>query len=111
MTDQNVYLEKLAAFCRMLRREGLAVSPAETADGARILTELGFSDREQVKTVLRTVFAASREEQNIFDRIFDGFFISEEAMRKQAKEQMEREREMAAQQRPPWRSWNATTSR
>ena len=98
MTDQNVYLEKLAAFCRMLRREGLAVSPAETADGARILTELGFSDREQVKTVLRTVFAASREEQNIFDRIFDGFFISEEAMRKQAKEQMEREREMAAQQ-------------
>ena len=95
MVEPDVYLEKLSYFSRMLRLSGLPVSPKETADAALLLTELGLEDREQVRTALRTVFAKSREEQLIFDRTFDGFFISEEAMRRQAKEQMEREREMA----------------
>ena len=47
-----------------------------------------------MKTALRTVYAKSREEQITFDRCFDGFFISEERMRQQAKEQMEREKEL-----------------
>lgn len=94
MNDPAVYLEKLSAFSRMLRLEGLSVSPKETADAAQILSMLGFEDREQVKTALRTVFAKSREEQLTFDRVFDGFFISEEAMRAQAQKQMQREAEM-----------------
>ena len=95
MAEPDVYLEKLSVFSRMLRLAGLPVSPKETADAALLLTELGLEDREQVKTALRTVFAKSREEQLTFDRTFDGFFISEAAMRRQAKEQMERERELA----------------
>ena len=98
MADPGVYLEKLSAFSRMLRLDGLAVSPKETEDAAKLLINLGMQDREQVKTALRTVYAKSREEQLQFDRIFDGFFISEEAMKKQAKEQMQREQEMAAAQ-------------
>ena len=47
-----------------------------------------------MKTALRTVYAKSREEQITFDRVFEGFFISEEKMRQQAKEQMEREKEL-----------------
>ena len=94
MAEPEVYLEKLSAFSRMLRLEGLPVSPKETADAARILTYLGFEDRETVKTALCTVFAKSREEQLTFERVFDGFFISEEAMRRQAQEQMQREQEM-----------------
>ena len=94
MTDPAVYLEKLSAFSRMLRLEGMSVSPKETEDAARILLNLGFEDREQVKTALRTVYAKSREEQITFDRVFDGFFISEEAMRRQSEEQMKREEEM-----------------
>ena len=94
MTDEKVYLEKLSTFSRMLRLEGLTVSPQETADASRILIALGLEEREQVKTALRTVFAKSREEQLTFDRVFDGFFISEEAMKKQAQEQMQREAEM-----------------
>ena len=97
MAEPGVYLEKLSAFSRMLRLEGLSVSPKETADSAQLLTVLGFADREQVKTALRTVYAKSREEQLRFDRCFDGFFLSEEAMRQQAKEQMEREQQMAQQ--------------
>ena len=94
MDDQQVYLEKLSAFSRMLRMQGLNVSPQETADACRILIEVGFEDRDTVHQVLRTIYAKSREEQLIFDRVFDGFFISEEAMRQQAKEQAERESEM-----------------
>ena len=96
MDDPGVYLEKLSAFSRMLRLEGLIVSPQETADAAYILTQLGFDDRQQVKIALRTVYAKSREEQESFDRVFDAFFISEEAMREQAKKQAQQEAEMEA---------------
>ena len=99
MAAPDVYLEKLSAFSRMLRLEGLAVSPKETEDALRLLIQLGMENREQVKTALRTVYAKSREEQITFDRVFDGFFISEEAMRRQAKEQMERERELEQHRR------------
>lgn len=98
MGEPGVYLEKLSAFSRMLRLEGLSVSPKETADAGQILISLGMEDRQQVKTALRTVFAKSREEQAAFDRVFDGFFISEEAMRQQAQRQMEQERQQAMNQ-------------
>ena len=94
MDDPTVYLEKLSLFARMLRRDGLTVGVQETADASQILISLGLSDREQVKTALRTVFAKSREEQATFDRVFDGFFVSEETMRHQAQEQMQREQEL-----------------
>ena len=94
MGDPGVYLKKISLFSRMLRLEGLAVGPQETADACTLLVELGLEDREQVKTALRTVYAKSRQEQLAFDRVFDGFFISEDAMRQQAQEQMEREQEL-----------------
>ena len=94
MTEPDVYLEKLSAFSRMLHLENLSVSPKETEDAARLLIALGMDDRERVKTALRTVYAKSREEQITFDRVFDGFFLSEEQIRRQAKEQMEREQEL-----------------
>ena len=93
--DEQVYLEKLSAFSRMLRLEGLSIGPRETADAARILIQLGMENRQQMKTALRTVFASSREEQTAFDRVFDGFFLSEEAMKAQAKERQAREQERA----------------
>ena len=100
MVEPDVYLEKLSAFSRMLRLEGLPVSPKETEDACRILIRVGFDDRDRVKTALRTVFAKSREEQRIFDRTFDGFFLSEEAMKAQATEEaLEQKRmELARQQ-------------
>ena len=94
MIDPGVYLEKISMFSRMLRLEGLTVSPRETADACALLAALGLEDRAQVKTALRTVYAKSREEQSTFDRVFDGFFVSEETMRRQAQEQMQREAEM-----------------
>ena len=97
MADPGVYLEKMAAFGRMLRLEGLNISPRETEDACRVLTQIGLEDRRQVKTALRTVFAKSREEQLTFDWVFDGFFISETAMREQARRRAEEERQLEAQ--------------
>ena len=70
MIEHTVYLEKMSAFGRLLRQEGLSVSPKETEDACRILIALGLEDRDRVKTALRTVFAKSREEQLTFDRVF-----------------------------------------
>ena len=96
MLDTAVYLDKLALFGRILRQEGLFVSPAETEDACRILLELGFSDRETVKAALRTVYAKSRAQQLRFDRVFDSFFLSEDAIRaidrKHQEEELERAR-------------------
>ena len=94
MDDPRVYLEKLSAFSRMLKREGLPVSPKETGDACQILLAIGMEDRDQVKTALRTVYAKSREEQLSFNRVFDGFFLSEEQMRKQAEERAQQEQQM-----------------
>jgi len=94
MDNGTVYLEKLSAFSRILRAEGLSVSPKETADAAQLLASLNLEDREHVKTALRTVYAKSRDEQICFDRCFDSFFLSEEAMRKLAKEQLEKQQQM-----------------
>ncbi len=94
MAEPDVYLKKLSAFARILRSEGLPVGPQETTDASRLLTEIGFEDRSIVKIALRTVFAKSRQEQLTFDRAFDGFFISEEEIRRQAKEHAQQEQQI-----------------
>lgn len=99
MADPAVYLEKMTLFSRMLRLEGLPVTPKETADACAILISLGLEDRAQVKTALRTVYAKSREEQATFDRVFDGFFVSEEEMKRQAQQQLEQEAQLEAARR------------
>ena len=91
--DPGVYLEKMSVFSRMLRLEGLTVGPQETVDACRILLSLDISDRSRVKTALRTVYAKSREEQITFDRVFDGYFVSLETMRRQAEEARQQESE------------------
>lgn len=99
MTEPTVYLEKLSAFSRLLRLKGLNVGPGETADAARVLIALGMDDRSTVKTALRTVYASSREEQLTFDGVFDGFFLSQEAIRRQAEERREQERQLRQRRR------------
>lgn len=74
--SETVYLEKLAEFSALLRREGLAASPQETADALTVLESLDLTRREAVRDALRAVYAKSRREQGLFDRAFDGFFVS-----------------------------------
>ncbi len=103
MLDTEVYLEKLALFGRLLRQQGMEVSPKENADACSILLSLDMSDRETVKTALRTVYAKSRDEQLKFDRVFDSFFLSEDVIRaidkKHQKEELERRKAMEEAER------------
>jgi len=99
MVDHRVYLEKLSAFSRMLRLSGIAAGPQETADAGLLLSQMGFADRARVKTALSAIYAKSREEQHIFSRVFDSFFISEDAMRAQAMQQAQKDVSMEAARR------------
>ena len=100
----SVYLEKLTEFSALLRREGLAVGPGETADACALLAELDLTDRDTVRWALRAVYAKSREEQIRFDRAFDGFFVSaerREAIRRKQRaeaEELSRRRAQAEQE-------------
>lgn len=94
MADPQVYLEKLSGFSRMLRLEGLSVGSKETEDAVKMVLDLGLTQRQQIKTALRTVYAKSREEQLAFDKVFDGYFLSEEAMRRQQQQQQQRQQEL-----------------
>lgn len=100
----SVYLEKLAEFSALLRSEGLAVGIQETADACQLLSELNLDERDTVRLALQAVYAKSREEQAIFQRAFDGFFVSAEkrdAFRRQreeeARELARRRKEMEAE--------------
>ena len=103
----SVYLEKLAEYSSLLRQEGLAVGLQETADACEILSCRDLTDRETVRSALSAVYAKSREEQAVFRRAFDGFFVSveqrqalrarhEAEARELAQRRMEAERDLQA---------------
>ena len=92
MDDPRIYLEKLSAFVRLLRMEGLVIGTNETADACRVLISLGMEERKLVKTALRTVFAKSHEEQAAFDRAFDAFFVSSDVLQQRLENQKQQER-------------------
>jgi len=92
---------KLAGFMHFLRAQGLAVGIRETEDALRALSLVGFEDREAVRTALRALLAGSRREQQVFDRCFGLYFVSEEefeanqaAMDQAQRELEERRREL-----------------
>ena len=96
MVDHQVYLEKMSAFSRMLRLEGVTVSPQETADACRLILRLGMEDKQLLRQALCALYAKSQEEQLIFYRVFDSFFVSEDTMRRQAMEKAMRDAEIEA---------------
>ena len=61
MVEPQVYLEKLSAFSRMLRLEGLAIGPSETGDAAKILVSLVEKITENA--VLRLFYTSEGEKK------------------------------------------------
>ena len=91
----SAYLEKMAEFSALLRREGLSAGPQETADACEILSCLDLRQRGTVRTALQAVYAKSREEQAAFQRAFDGFFVSVEKRELLRRRHEEEAREFA----------------
>ncbi len=69
---------KICGFVNFLRAQGLAVGIAETQDALRALTMVGFEDRDTVRATLKALFTGSKREQQVFDRCFDLYFVSDE---------------------------------
>ena len=75
---EDIYLLQLTRFSAMLRNEGLVIGHKETIDAFDALTAVDVGSRDEFKSALRCIYAKSRQEQLIFDRLFDQFFVSAE---------------------------------
>lgn len=98
-SSSDILLAKLSQFAAYLRKQGMKVGLGEIQDAARALHITGFEDRDVVKSVLRSLYAKSAREQNVFDQCFDVFFVSEEEFQKNAQAEQEAERLLEEQRR------------
>ncbi|MCV7355771.1 MadC family VWA domain-containing protein [Mycolicibacterium fluoranthenivorans] len=74
MTPAQLLDAVAAAFGQLLRRSGVATSPAEVIEVRRVLGLLGASDRAVLRAALRATCAKYGREQRGFDRAFDAMF-------------------------------------
>ena len=91
----DIYTRHIAEFSALLRQEGLAVGLQETADACTVLNALDLTDRNTVRDALCAVYAKSHGEQQVFYRLFDAYFVSEEARQAMLRRQREEAEEMA----------------
>lgn len=61
-------------FCRLLRAEGVLVTPSESHDAMRALACLDLADRGEVYYGLRSVLTASPQDFPVYDRLFGEFW-------------------------------------
>lgn len=65
-------------FVRALRSADVKVSTAETLDAVQAVGLVGYDDRSELKTALRSVLAKSESEKAVYDRLFELFFSREQ---------------------------------
>ncbi|HYQ82148.1 MAG TPA: VWA domain-containing protein, partial [Anaeromyxobacteraceae bacterium] len=65
---------RLVEFARVLRQNGVRVSPAEVADAARAAALVGLAEREAFRGALRSTLVKRAADVAIFDRLFDLYF-------------------------------------
>ena len=74
MTPSEILDAVAATFGQLLRRAGVATSPAEVIEVRRVLGLLGAADRRGLRAALRATCAKYHREQRGFDRAFDALF-------------------------------------
>ena len=65
---------RLVEFARVLRQNGVRVSPAEVADAARAAALVGLADRDAFRGALRSTLVKRAADVAVFDRVFDLYF-------------------------------------
>lgn len=71
-------VSNVVGFCRLLRRRGLRVGPAEAADALRALAAVDLFDRHEAYLALRAVLASGPAAQSLFDTAFWEFWRTPE---------------------------------
>ncbi len=77
--------ENLHRFFRAARGVGVHVSPAESIDAMRAVTQVGFSDRAILRDTLLLTLAKSQDEKLALGDCFDLFFSQPELARGAAR--------------------------
>jgi len=67
-------LNDTVLFCRALREEGVAVTPAESLAAVRTLSVIDVDDREETFLSLRSVLSSSVEDFPVFEKLFERFW-------------------------------------
>jgi uncharacterized protein len=65
---------RLVEFARLLRQNGVRVSPAETADAARAAALVGVEERAGLRAALRATLVKRAADVPLFDRLFELYF-------------------------------------
>jgi uncharacterized protein with von Willebrand factor type A (vWA) domain len=65
---------KMLSFINVLRSHDVRISPAETLDAVKVVSLLGYSDREALRIGLSQTLAKTPEEKSTFMQCFDRFF-------------------------------------
>jgi len=66
--------ERLAAFVKALRAQGIPAGPSETVDAAAALEVLGLDDRALVREGLAAALVRRGGQRTVFDAAFDLYF-------------------------------------
>lgn len=90
---------KISGFVNFLRAQGLAVGIHETEDALKALTMVGFEDREAFRAALKALLTGSKQEQQVFDRCFDLYFVSVEEFQANQAAMAQAQQEYEARQR------------
>lgn len=75
----DLAVERLVAFCRELRMNGVLVTPAEAVTAAVALQVIDTTDREEVFLSLRSIFTTSVDDFAIFAEVFKSFWNNSRA--------------------------------
>ena len=72
--DANDHARNIVEFCRFARRNGLGAGPGETIDCLQMLRSTRLADLDVAKFGLRSVLCSSKQEWDLFSKIFDAFW-------------------------------------
>ncbi|HEX3032509.1 MAG TPA: VWA domain-containing protein, partial [Bacillota bacterium] len=92
---ENTLELHLVKFFQVLRHMGVRVSAAEAIDALTALLYTNLTDRDMVKTAMRTTLCKDRDSIRIFDQAFDSYFVPgddrelRQRIFKEQKEQLE----------------------
>lgn len=69
-------LRRILQFCRLLRTAGLSFTPGRLIDVVRSLRSIDLLEPDSFRWALRVNLVGSRDEEKLFDRLFDAFWRS-----------------------------------
>jgi uncharacterized protein with von Willebrand factor type A (vWA) domain len=90
---------RLARFAAVLRGAGIPVGSGEVIDALDALREVEPLDREQTRLALSATMAKDERAHELFNRLFDGFFISPQEAASREMSRTAREELQAAEDR------------